>query len=66
MYISRKNKIEQKSSDDVMLCFVSFIKSRVLVDFQFYKAMNDLSTFEQIWCSHGALCAVHEGVLVFF
>lgn len=48
MYISRKNKIEQKSSDDVIVCFLSLIKSRVLIDFQFYKTMKDLPTFEQI------------------
>ncbi len=65
MYISRKNKIEQRSSDDVYVCFLTLVKSRVLIDFQFYRTMKDLSTFEQIWCSHGALCVLSEDVLVF-
>ncbi len=65
VYISRKNKIEQRSSDDVYVCFLTLVKSRVLIDFQFYRTMKDLSTFEQIWCSHGALCVLSEDVLVF-
>ncbi len=65
VYISQKNKIEQRSSDDVYVCFLTLVKSRVLIDFQIYRTMKDLSTFEQIWCSHGALCVLSEDVLVF-
>lgn len=65
IYISRKNRVEQKCSDDVNVCFLTLIKSRVLIDFRFYKTMRDLSTFELIWCSHGALCAVCEVDLFF-
>ncbi len=37
----------------------------VLIDFKFYKAMEDLLTFEIIWCSQGAVCTIFEGNLVF-
>jgi hypothetical protein len=65
IYISRKNRVEQKCSDDVNVCFLSLIKSRVFIDFRYYKTMRDLSTFELIWCGHGALCTVCEGDLFF-
>jgi len=65
IYISRKNRVEQEGSDDVNVCFVNLVKSRVLIDFRFYKTMSDLSTFDLVWCSHGALCTVYEGDLVF-
>ncbi len=65
IYISRKNKIGKKSCQSVVDCFLTLVKSRVLIDFKFYKAMEDLLTFEMIWCSQGAVCTIFEGNLVF-
>ncbi len=65
IYVSRKNKIGKKSCQSIVDSFFTLVKSRVLVDFKYYKAMEDLLTFEIIWCSQGALYTVFEGNLVF-
>jgi len=40
-----------------MTVYIYFIKSIEFgLIFGFYKTMGDLSTFELIWCSHGAVC----------
>ncbi len=64
VYTSRKNKIEQKSGQDVVL-FLSLVKARVLIDLHFYKSVYDLFSFELKWCSKGALCSVFEDELFF-
>jgi len=65
IYISRKNKIEQQPGQSINEVFLRLVRSRVLIDFNFYKTMQDLSTFKMVWCSYGALCVVSEDELVF-
>ncbi len=45
IYMSRKNVVERLSGEDVIL-FLNLMKSRVLIDFCFYKSTKDLLTFE--------------------
>lgn len=58
IYLSRKNFIEKKSGYEVTVLFSSLVKSRILVDFNFFKAVNGLFSFDLKWCSKGALCTV--------
>lgn len=49
IYVSRTNKIENISGQDVLKVFSNVIKSRIifnLTDFNFFKSMNDLPCFE--------------------
>ncbi len=45
--------------------FLTLVKSRVLIDYTFDKDINDLLTFEKIWCCNGALCMISENDLIF-
>ncbi len=65
VYVSRKNKIDQKPCQNITEIFVTLVKSRVLIDYKFYKDMNDLLSFEKIWCCNGALCTILENDLIF-
>lgn len=40
-------------------------KSRILIDFNFYKIINDLHMFEAVQCCENALYSVAEGELCF-
>lgn len=63
--MGRKNKVEGKTGDDVVILFFYLVKSRTLVDFYYYKSTNDLLSFELKWYNHGALCSVVEDELFF-
>lgn len=65
IYDTRKKKIEQDTNCVLDIVFFNLIKSRILVDFHYYKAMNDLVSFEMIWCVKGALCEVLDETLCF-
>lgn len=65
IYSSRKNKTEQRPGHNVTVLFSTLIKSRVLIDFNFYKSMDDLISFELKWCSKGVLCSMFEDDVFF-
>ncbi len=65
IYVSRRNKIDQKPCQNIKEIFLTLDKSRVLIDYTFYKDMNDLLTFEKIWCCNGALCTIFENDKMF-
>lgn len=65
IYVSRKKKVEQDVSQNLVVLFANLVKSRVLVDFYYYKSIEDYATFECIWCCNEALCTVFEGELSF-
>ena len=65
IYLSRKNKVNNQSGDDALILFSALIKYRILIDFRFYKLMQDLESFESIWCIHRALCTVVDNELIF-
>ncbi len=64
IYISRRDQIEQRVDHNVERVFAAMIKSRLLIDFNFYKAMDSLNMLERIWCLRGALCSVIENELI--
>ena len=63
--LSHRNHIEQMSSDDMVMVFSILLRSRVLIDFHFYKAMKDLEPFKEIWCYNSVLCVVKDDNLQF-
>lgn len=65
IYLSRKKKIEQNLNQNMVALFSNLVKSRVMVDFLYYKSIDDFVTFECIWCYGEALCSVFEGELIF-
>ncbi len=65
IYISRKKKVEQNLEQNVVTLFLNMVQARILIDFKYYKHMDDLDSFEEVWCYNEALCSVFEGDLVF-
>ncbi len=65
IYIGRKTKVEQNVNQNIVVVFSNLVKSRVMVDFLYYKSIDDFVTFECIWCCNEALCSVFEGELIF-
>ena len=65
VYVSRRRKVEEELNVDVVPVFVRMVKSRLLVEFSFYRAAHDLETFQLIWGYGGVLCSVIDGQLSF-
>lgn len=64
VYITRRNKIEKKVGQDVVLVFKNMVKSRMLIDFNFHKLMSMINVFEIQWCCN-VLCSVVNEEMVF-
>jgi len=65
IYMSRKEKIEKNQDFDLVSMFGAMVKSRILIDFRFYKATSCLAMFEDVWCYGEALCSVVDDNLCF-
>jgi len=65
IYISRKKRLEGIVGQKVEMVFKNLVKSRVLIDFKFYKLVNDYEVFLQRWGYNEAICTVVEGMVVF-
>lgn len=65
IYISRKNRVQQKGGDDVIAVFKNLVKSRITIDFLFFKQMSAIDVFEDKWCCGGALCSVLNEEIIF-
>lgn len=65
IYMSRKDKIEQNQEFNLVSMFGAMVKSRILIDFRFYKVTSCLAMFEDVWCYGGALCSVVNDNLYF-
>lgn len=65
IYMSRKRKVEEDRVIEPKMLIINMMKARLLIDFNFYKANNDLLSFQQLWCFNNILCSVKEGTLVF-
>ncbi|KAL6476275.1 hypothetical protein MHYP_G00147740 [Metynnis hypsauchen] len=48
VYTSRRNRVAQTSDDDAVWTFSRLVRSRILIDFNYYKCMSDLETFEAV------------------
>ncbi|KAL2076888.1 hypothetical protein ACEWY4_027518 [Coilia grayii] len=65
IYISRKNKMEQDSDFDVLFVLLRLLRSRIQMDFNFYKATGNLDAFVDIYCYKETVCSVFGTELVF-
>ena len=64
VYITRKRKVEQDIHIEPVPVCINMIRSRLLVDFSFYKAAGDLDSFHDLWCFQDVLCSVTSRELV--
>lgn len=51
IYITRRNRMENRHGQDVVLLFKAFLKARVGVEYKYYKLMNDIESFKLQWCT---------------
>lgn len=65
IYMSRREKMEQRGDHNVVMVFLAMVKSRILIDFLFYKATDCLLVFKNIWCIGEVLCSVDENEVCF-
>jgi len=65
IYISRKKMLKGIVGQKVEMVFKNLVKSRVLIDFKFYKLVNDYEGFLQRWGYNETVCTVVEGMVVF-
>lgn len=65
IYSSRKSKVTQNTQHDVTVIFQRLVKTRVFVNFNFYKSLNDLEKFQLVWCYGGAMCTGLNDELLF-
>lgn len=63
--MSRKDKIEQNQEFNLVSIFGAMVKSRLLIDFSFYKAISCIAMFEGIWCYERVLCSVVDNDIFF-
>lgn len=65
MLQEKKKKIEQNVCSSLEAVFVKFVKSRILIDYHYYRLMHDLVSFGVTWCLSGILCEIVEKELYF-
>ncbi|KAK0155411.1 Transposon TX1 uncharacterized protein [Merluccius polli] len=49
VYVSRKRKVEDNLNVDILLLLSRMVKARIIIDFKYYKAMQDLELFKTTW-----------------
>ncbi len=65
IYKTRKNRMENRRGLKITSLFKAFVKSRIVVEFKYYKAMKDMETFRLQWCYNSIFCTVVEEELIF-
>ncbi len=71
IYVRRKKKMEQNLEHNLVTLFLNMVQARILIDFKilinfkYYKHVDDLVYFEEMCCYNEALCSVFEGDLFF-
>ena len=65
VYITGKRKVEENVHIESVPVWVNMIRSRLLVDFSFYKAAGDLDSFNDLWCFQDVLCSFTTWELVY-
>lgn len=65
IYITIRNKLTQNTQYDVTKTFLKLVKTRIIIDFNFYKSMRNLEMFKLTWCYKEAVCSVLNDELPF-
>ncbi len=58
IYTTRIEKNDHGVCNDLKTVFTNSVKSKILIDFNYYEVMNDCAKFELIWCLKGDLCEI--------
>lgn len=65
VYVSRRKKVEEGEITSPVHVCVGLIRSRISLDFSFYKASGDLNSFRDMWGYKSVLCDTAEEHLSF-
>lgn len=65
VYVSRNNKMKDRAGQEVTSVWRCSIRSRLWLEFKFYKTMSNLEMFEQQWCYKDIICTVQDEELHF-
>ena len=66
IWLTRKNKMLDIGSVDPLEGFKGMVKTRIKVEFAYYRLVNDVTTFASIWGVKGLLFEVgDDGKLIF-
>ena len=65
IYMTRKNRVEERGSQDAVLLWQNSIRARILLEFTFFRAMGDLDRFQGRWGYRDIICCQVEGRLQF-
>ncbi|XDV25251.1 hypothetical protein PO909_029197 [Leuciscus waleckii] len=58
IWLTRKSKLSDKGSTDVFLVLKGLIKSRINIEYSYYKLINDLESFKYRWEVKQCICEV--------
>ena len=65
IYVSRRNKMEGREGQDVIEVWRVNVKSRLWLEYRFFKQNNDFSTFKEVWAFKNILCCFQNNELLF-
>ncbi len=61
---TRKNKLTGIGSVDVEDVFRSMVNARIKIEYTYFKLINDIQMFSEIWSVGGVLCEVLENYML--
>ncbi len=65
MWKTRKNKELELGSIDAEMMLKCMVKGRIKMEFSYYKLINNVESFLEIWGINEVLCVTDDGVLFF-
>lgn len=65
IYVSRKNRVENREGQEAKTVWQVNLRSRLWLDFRFYKQTGDLEGFKTCWCYRNIICSVKNDELHF-
>lgn len=65
IWLSRKSKMIDKGSTDVILILEGLIKSRIYIEYSYYKLVNNVQVFNQKWGVNQCICEVDSEDMVY-
>ncbi|XP_068592641.1 transposon TX1 uncharacterized 149 kDa protein isoform X2 [Cebidichthys violaceus] len=65
IYTSRKRKVEQGVGQEAAAVWKTNLRSRLRLEFGFYRQVSDLESFKERWCFKNTLCEVLNDQLSF-
>ena len=66
VYFSRRRKVKDGFIVEPVTVCINMMKSRLLVDFNNYKAAGNLDSFQQVWCFNQVLVSSHQTTVTIF